>query len=91
MANLTITSTTNSIKVDFGVYSSGGISKGTWRKDKIQLFRLLTDDTIQVLTNEDKFLLVYSSHEFALIVDSVDGIAPTSVSDLYDKLSALVG
>jgi hypothetical protein len=91
MANLFVSGTANTIWVDFGDYASLGLSSGIWRKDKIFSFRLLADDTIQVITSDDRFLVAHSAYENAMIVDSVNGVTPTSAEDLFHKLGLLLG
>ena len=100
MANLVMTSTTNSIKVDNGVYSgvSGALGiiqkKATFRKDEI--FRVSLEPSelyveIQFKSrNSNYFLLTYNAASGTLGVDTIDGVAPTSNSDLYDKLVSLI-
>lgn len=93
MANIVITSTTNSIKVDFGDYASSyGYAKGTWRKDNVGDIRLAADSSyISIHTMEDqRWTISYNASGQAMIIDSVDTAAPTSNSDLYDKLIALI-
>jgi len=93
MANTVITSTTNSVKVVFNDDSTKvGIDKGTWRKEAIADFKLHTDH-VSAETNGGvgRWIMDDGANSLdALIVDSVDGVAPTSLSDLYDKLIALI-
>lgn len=93
MANVVITSTANSIKVVFNDYSTAvGMEKGTWAKNEISDIRLgLSDAYVDVETkHEPRWLVVFEATTGMLLVDSVDGVAPTSNSDLYDKLIALI-
>jgi hypothetical protein len=94
MANVVVTSTTNAIKVVFNDAASAvGMEKGTWRKDKIDLVELVENDTyirVKVQESNGEFDVSYNETSGALIIDSVDGNDPTSNSDLYDKISALV-
>jgi hypothetical protein len=96
MPNVSIVSTTNSIKVDFGDYTfSKGhndhmYDKGTWRKDEIASIRLNTN-LVEVLTkNGIKWYVSDDGYDNTLQVDTVDAAAPSSLSDLYDKLIALI-
>lgn len=93
MPNVVVTSTTNSIKVDFGDYASNTIpAKGTWAKHAIANFQLADSDayvTAHAL-EEPHWNLVYAASGQNLIVDTVDGVAPSSNADLYDKLIALI-
>jgi phage tail tube protein FII len=92
MANLVVTSTTNSIKVDFGVLGViPNPKKGTWKKDKVENIKLEISDTyVRVTTiGEPEWQLSWNGTN-VLQVDSIDGVAPISNSDLYDKLIALI-
>lgn len=92
MPNLVVTSTTDAIKVDFGDYSGSiGYSKGTWPKKVIELIRLNTNHIEMISPDNPRWIISHTSNSIgALIVDSVDAVAPSSLSDLYDKISALV-
>ena len=93
MANVVITSTTNSIKVDFGVYNTAlNLEKGTWSKDKVLNFQLLKGDAsvLARIQDEPQWGLVYSASGENLVVDTIDGVAPSSNDDLYTKLIALI-
>jgi len=90
MANIVITSSTNLIKVDWGTYATK-YSKEIWHKSSLHLF--LNNGNNYVEASEDNgtgTTLSYSATTNCFIVDSVDGVAPTSNSDLYDKLVALL-
>lgn len=92
MANLIITSTTNTIKVDFGIHTNTvGYSNGTWRKGEIVSIKQLLDERIEVYAkNGEKWTLSYTNGSNFLVVDSVDGAAPADDNDLYAKLIALI-
>jgi|SaaInlV_150m_DNA_2_1039686.scaffolds.fasta_scaffold00993_11 hypothetical protein len=93
MANVVITSTANSIKVDLGVYSSAlGYDKVTIRKDKLIDIKLKNGDTFveAVVLQDGKWTVSYNTVANALVVDTIDTEAPTDNSDLYDKLIALI-
>ena len=93
MANLVITSTTKTIKVDFGTLSSTGFLpvKGVWMKDYVIRFSLEhNNDFVKAQTvGEPEWQLSFDGVN-GLQVDSVDGVVPTSNSDLYNKLDALI-
>ena len=62
MANITITTTVNSIKVDFGVYASGlAISKGTWSRDEIQAITLNNNHVYVQMKGGTEWPLNYSA------------------------------
>jgi hypothetical protein len=101
MANIVMTSTTNTIKCDNGVYSgvAGALGviqkKATFRKDEVFRFSLAPDESyVQILfksREKNYFLLSFNGSTGTLQVDTIDGVAPTSNSDLYDKLVTLLG
>lgn len=93
MANITITSTTNSIKVEYGDYTPIIESKKQcWRKEMISNFHLLPDESAihVVVIQEKEWMVSWDGSTGTLQIDSVNGVAPTSNSDLYDKLIALI-
>ena len=100
MANIVMTSTTNSIKIDNGVYSGVNSALGviqkkvTFRKDEAFRFSLTPDESSVIVLFKSRpngyFVLSFNGATGTLQVDSIDGVAPTSNSDLYDKLIALI-
>lgn len=92
MANITVTSTSNTIKVAFNDYSSVvGDSLGTWQKKNLQ-FRLNYFQTFVKVYEGDfaTWPVSFDGSDNSFIIDSVDGVAPTSNLDLYNKLIALI-
>lgn len=91
MANITITTTTNSIKVDFGDYYPQQIeySKGVWAKNKIVAIELNTYVHISLIGERD-WLVSYDGAGQSVKIDSVDGVAPVDNADLYTKLVDLL-
>jgi len=90
MANIVITSSTNLVKVDWGVYATK-FSKETWHKHSLHVFLNASGNYVEI--SEDNGTGVsfsYIATTNCFIVDSIDGVAPTSNSDLYDKLVALL-
>jgi len=98
MANVVITSTTNSIVIDNGVYAGieGALGviqkKATFRKDDVRRIALSPSDAnVNVFLIEQGMLFVLTFDGVGgMQVDTVNGVAPTSNSDLYDKLIALI-
>lgn len=93
MANLVVTSTATKISVDFGALSSAvGFSKGTWEKDVIGSVVLdSATNWVEVHTKTgDNWKVCYTAYADSLVIDSIDGVAPTSNSDLYTKIVALM-
>ena len=93
MANITVTSTTNSISVEFNDYSSSlGTSKSTWNKTRITFGLKHSNSFVQVLVlGEPNWAVSYDGSAGTLQIDSVNGVSPSSNSDLYTKLIALLG
>jgi hypothetical protein len=96
MAFITVTTTNNTIKADFGVYY--GIvpeikdKKVTFDKSVISKISL-NDGYVTIISFGEIFTFVVS-HDGApgtLKVDSIDGIVPVSLENLYDLLSATKG
>lgn len=92
MANIVVVSTTNSIKVDFGVYANTlGISKKTWHKSDVHFGLNPSNEYVTVLEfRVPSFAVSFDGSSSTLQIDSINGVAPTSNSDLYDKLIALI-
>ena len=93
MPNVVVTSTANSIKVDFGDYAAAvGFKKGCWSKGSIVNFELASgNEYVTALSlGGPRWNLVYQASGVNLIVDTVAGVAPTSNDDLYTKLIALI-
>ena len=87
MANIVITSTTNSIKVEFNDYSTIlNMVKGTWGKSYLQSVLLRTDGVLVDLLAQPDWLVSFDGSVGTFQIDTIDGVAPTSNSDLYDKL-----
>jgi len=91
MANTVITSTTNSIKVVFNDDSSKvAFDKAIWRKSDIK-YMTLTSNHIEIVYGNGMLLVSDRSNARGdLIVDTVNAAGPSSLSDLYDKLIALI-
>lgn len=95
MANITITSTTNSINVDFGDYAPiNGAYKCVYQKAAVIAQAIEVDHIdISVPSVKQQWLVVdpsYAGGDPYMKIDTVDGVAPTDLGDLYDLLSALV-
>lgn len=93
MANIVVTSTTNAIKVVFNDETQFGMVKGTFAKDSISTATLTASTVNIVMDNGFEWQVTHDSGNTEPsigIVDSVDAVAPSSLSDLYDKISALI-
>jgi hypothetical protein len=100
MANIVMTSTTNTVKCDNGIYAGTQnalglvMKKVAFRKDEIFRIGLAPSDAYVIVEFKSKtsfFLLNFDGATGAMQVDSIDAVAPTSNSDLYDKLVTLLG
>lgn len=90
--NAVVTSTTNTFQVEFNDLASyAKMSKGTWHKSRIT-FQLSTEsDFINVnVAGESSWAVSYNGSVNTLQIDSVNAAAPSSNSDLYDKLKNLI-
>lgn len=102
MANVTVTKSGNSVTVNFGDYGASPdifAKKRSYDIRDIVEVELEYDDSFIETTMRDAhgvrvWTLTYDntySGEEHFIVDTVEGVAPTSQSDLFDKLTALRG
>ena len=96
MANLVITKIGNSIVVDMGVYSSTvGFTNASYLVSDIVELNLRTNEVTVMMRDahgKNGWPLTYDSTYAGgerFIVDSVSGVAPSSESDLFDKITAL--
>jgi len=96
MANIVITSKgTSGIYVDFGVYeddSAGLYSPQGFNSNRID--HVFDDGTgVEVVysgRDPQRWYLCHASTTGYMIVDSIDGVAPTSIADLVSKITALM-
>ena len=91
MAGLTIDITPNSIQVDFGDFSgAAGMQKGTWAL--ITVLHGMFDGDVTTVESADssRWTLSHIANPLAMTVDTIDGVAPTSALDLYNKIAALI-
>lgn len=93
MANTVVTSTTNAIKVAFNDDPNKGLySKATYAKSDVEYIYLNGDHVEVIAADSHRWILSHDVNNTikALTIDTVDGVAPLSLSDLYDKISALI-
>lgn len=102
MANLTINKTGNSIVVDFGAYAAFykllSNRRSYYILDIVEVEEVYDGSCVNVMMRDAhgirRWTLTYDSTETSpemFIVDDVDSVAPTSNSDLFDKITALRG
>ena len=92
MANIVVTSTLNTIVVDFGVYSSVvGYKIANFQKRMISA-QLIEDLSFVRVENSQgiHWSVSYATFQEALVIDSIDGIAPTNNEHLFDLLKDLM-
>lgn len=94
MAKLVITSTPSNIEVQLNDYAVSYSAKAvSIPKTQIQYVSQSPSDTfctfVSAFFNTEIF--VYIATADYLIVDSIDGVAPTSNQDLYNKLKVAIG
>ena len=89
---LVVTSTSYTVKVNFNEFSSvvGYKTSNFRRADIARVLIAHGESHIRVIMcNDESFDLSYDTHEFALVVDSVDGVIPTDNDHLTTLLEAL--
>ena len=90
MANITITTTTNSINVVFNDYSSFiGFEESCYPLDSIRFYKM-SDHVEAYIHNERQWKVSYATLSGSFTIDTISGVAPTSNADLYTKLIALI-
>lgn len=89
---ITITSTAKSITVDMGDYYPNQIQfkRGYWPKS--QVFYVLENTTHVEVDSSDNndWTLNFDGGPVGFQVASINGIAPTSNADLFNKITALL-
>lgn len=94
MANIVVTKVGKSVIVETNDYEPIlGFVKASYHQDHLALVQIREDHVwvYESSVNEEWPLTSnqdYQGQDF-LIVDSVDGVAPTSEEDLFNKISAL--
>lgn len=93
MANLVITSTATAIAVEFNdMASTAGLIRGKWPRAHILSIGLhYSANIVEVVTRSgEKWIVSHTTTNGALIVDSVDGVAPVDTANLYTLIAALI-
>lgn len=94
MANMVITKLGESVVVDFGDYYNShpriDYSKGSYWISDIHEVRLYSDHILMEMKGQTDWLLTHNETSMTyFIVDSVEGVVPTNLNDLFDKITAL--
>ena len=94
MANLDITITANTLKfVTNDLAESSGIVKSIWNINELQYVRLMNRPESHVelaFLSSKKWPLTFDG-AYGSQVDTINGVAPTSNSDLFDKIATVIG
>lgn len=91
MANIVVTSSTNYIKAVFNDMSASvGVDTGYWAKSHIEKVVLREDGAVEVVEGSSRVWVLDTAGTLGAIVDTVDGVAPSSNSDLMDKLAVAI-
>ena len=91
MANITVVSTTDRVDVDFGDYASSlGFVKASFNRSSIMEIDYKTDSIQIIMSNGDRWGVSLNGSQNIMIVDTIDTLTPSSLSDLFDKLKALI-
>lgn len=89
MANVVITSTTNTIRVEWNTLATLW-AKETWHKASVHFFLEKTGLFVEAREDNGTSTALSFDGNGSMQVDSIDGNVPTSNSDLYDKLTLLI-
>lgn len=91
---LTITSDTVGITVDMGAYYTNNIiafKRGYWRKEQV-LYILENSNHVEVdASDKNDWALNFDGNGVGYQVATINGVAPTSNADIFDKLKAILG
>lgn len=89
---ITITSTADHVEVDMGALYPAytHVKRGLWRKDQVQMV-LQNTNHIEIDASDGRdWLINWDGNGPGFQVATIDGVAPTSHADLYEKLKSLV-
>lgn len=99
MPNVTITTTinTNKVLVEFGDYANSNNvdgRKASYRKSDISIVWMEKDDSIVYVKMKDAITtnvwsLSFEETDGAFVVDSIDGVSPTTNEQLFTLLDAI--
>lgn len=94
MANIDITITANTIKfVTNDLADIIGIDESIWNINEMQYVRLMNRPQSHVdvfFKSSIKWIFSFDG-VFGTQIDTVNGVAPTSNKDLFDKIAAVIG
>lgn len=94
MANIVITSKgTSGILIDFGVYTSSSLKSPQGLNSLFMSHVSKNGDGVDVVyegRDAVRLCFCHTAVDGFMIVDTIDGVAPTSAADLVEKLTALM-
>lgn len=93
MANIHVTSTANSILVDFkdlSTYTPANIEKGTWTASKV-FFGKYANYIEVVVDGMAAWAVSFDGYDGTFQIDLVNGVAPTDNDHLYTLLADCKG
>lgn len=92
MANFSITTSGNSIVLDYGSYSTlYDLYKTSYSTDELVVHYHTNYIEIYFIDGERYNLHTDTETKDVMIIDTVNGLTPSSMSDLFDKLTGLRG
>jgi hypothetical protein len=90
MSKLVVTSTTNSILVEYNDYSpSLEAEGGCWRKEDIRFLRRESKVSV-IIKGESEWFVSFDGNGQTLKIDKINNQTPSSNLDLYNKLTELI-
>ncbi len=93
MPNVTITGHQESISVDFGdLFAAVKTKRSRWRKDALIACFITDTDAVVIRTvYKQDFVFSHNGALGTLRVDTVDGVAPTTATHLFDLITSNIG
>lgn len=92
MANLVITSTAYTVKVEFNDFSEDvGYNSVNYRRQDISevLIKYNSNYVTIIMCRGKDFDVSYNEYKHALIIDSIDGVVPTDNNHLLELIESL--
>lgn len=91
MAYITVVRTGEDIDVDFGVYGDGDHNPTEARYFNTDIIKIekFSNHVAISMRSERIWYMVWEATGNYMIIDSIDGVAPTSNADLFTKLKGL--
>lgn len=93
MTGISVTSTANRVNVEFGDYSLNPILesyKSSFHKEHISSVYLKIDSVLIHISGEKYFSVSHDGSGNTFKIDNINGVAPTSLSDLYNKILIII-